>query len=253
MSKFNKNLWEYYGEETAYFAVVTEDKFRKESLSKEVLEEFFATGEKYVDNIWKVIETTFQNNFRPQKAIDFGCGVGRLTIPLSKKCEQITGIDISDKMLKETTVNCKKLGINNVSVEKSDDTLSRITGKFDFVHSFIVIQHIKPTIGEKLFTRLVEVLNDGGIGVLHVKYANPGSLGSRIRYFLYREFPIVYKIRSLVLGAKKEPLIPVYNYNLNNMFKILQELNCHKITVRFSDHGHYGVSIFFQKQKDFIY
>jgi ubiquinone/menaquinone biosynthesis C-methylase UbiE len=253
MSKFNKGLWEHYGEETAYFAVITEDKFRKESLTETARQEFFAGGEEYIQTIWKEIESNFTANFEPQKAVDFGCGVGRLTIPLAKKCKKIIGVDISDKMLKEAQVNCEKFGIENASFVESDDTLSKLTEKVDFVHSFIVIQHIKPVIGEKIFSRLVEILNDGGVGALHIKYANPGRLASRLRYFVYREFPVIYRVRSLILGAKKEPLIPVYNYNLNNIFRILQEQNCHKCVVRFSDHGHLGVLIFFQKQKDITY
>jgi SAM-dependent methyltransferase len=253
MSKFNKNLWEYYGEETAYFAVVTEDKFRKENLDQATKQEFFDQGSEYVERIWSEIESNFKSSFKPKKAVDFGCGVGRLTIPLSKKCEQITGIDISEKMLKETEENCKALEINNVTLMTSDDNLSKLTEKVDFVHSFIVIQHIKQEIGEKIFSKLIESLNTGGIGVLHLQYANPGSLASRTRYRLYRDFPLIYKLRNIVLGAKKEPLIPIYNYNLNKIFRILQDQNCHKCSVRFSDHGHYGVLIFFQKQKDFIY
>ncbi len=253
MSEFNKNLWEYYGEETPYFAVVTEDKFRKENLDKSAREEFFAGGEEYVAKIWNEIETHFTKNFRPNNAVDFGCGVGRLTIPLAKRCKKIIGVDIAEKMLNETNFNCKLLGIENVSFVKSDDTLSKLTEKVDFVHSFIVIQHIKPTVGEKIFSRLIDVLNDGGIGVLQLQYANPSKLSSRIRYYFYREFSFIYKLRNLILGAKKEPLIPVYNYNLNNIFRILQEQNCHKCFVRFSSHGHYGVLIFFQKQADIVY
>jgi SAM-dependent methyltransferase len=253
MSKFNKDLWDYYGEETAYFSVVTEDKFRKENLNQASLDEFFASGEEYVNNIWQIVESNFQTGFRPKKAIDFGCGVGRLTIPLAKRCEEILGIDVSEKMLKETSANCEKRGITNISLEKSDDTLSRISGKYDFVHSFIVIQHIKPSVGENIFKRLIDVLNDGGIGVLQVKYVNPGSLSSRIRYFFYREFPIIYSLRNLISSSKKEPLIPVYTYDLNTIFRLLQEENCHKVTVRFSEHGHFGALLFFQKQKDLIF
>jgi 2-polyprenyl-3-methyl-5-hydroxy-6-metoxy-1,4-benzoquinol methylase len=253
MSEFNRDVWEYYGKETPYFAVVTENKFRTENLDKNAKDEFFSSGEEYVEKIWREIETNFVKEFKPKKTIDFGCGVGRLLIPLAKRSQNTIGIDISQKMLDETSKNCKSLGLNNVSFIQSDDNLSKLTEKVDFIHSFIVIQHIKPAVGEVMISKLIDALEDGGIGVLQTQYVDPSPLSSRIRYYFYREFPIVYKIRNLVLRKKNEPLIPVYQYNLNNIFRILQEKNCHKCLVRFSQHGHYGAVIFFQKQKEILY
>jgi 2-polyprenyl-3-methyl-5-hydroxy-6-metoxy-1,4-benzoquinol methylase len=253
MSEFNKRLWEYYGEETPYFAVITEDKFRTENLSKSAKEEFFTSGEEYVEKIWREIETHFINTFKPEKTIDFGCGVGRLLIPLAKRSKKIIGIDISQKMLDETAKNCQLQGIKNATFIQSDDTLSKLKEKADFIHSFIVIQHINPNIGEKMISKLIDALEDGGIGVLQTQYADSSPLISRIRYYLYREFSVIYKLRNLVLRKKNEPLIPVYEYNLNKIFRILQEQNCHKCMVRFSEHGRYGVLIFFQKQKEMLY
>jgi hypothetical protein len=131
--------------------------------------------------------------------------------------------------------------------------LSKLNEKVDFIHSFIVIQHIKPKVGEVIISKLIDALEDGGIGVLQTQYVDPSPLSSRIRYYFYREFSLIYTLRNLVLRKRNEPLIPVYQYNLNNIFRILQEKNCHKCVVRFSEHGHYGAVIFFQKQKEVLY
>lgn len=253
MSEFNKDVWEYYGKETPYFAVVTEDKFRKENLDKTAKDEFFSSGEEYVERIWREIEDHFVKDFKPKKTIDFGCGVGRLLIPLAKRSEKTIVIDISQKMLDETSQNCKNFGLENVSFIQSDDTLSKLTEKVDFIHSFIVIQHIKPKVGELIISKLIDALEDGGIGVLQTQYCNPSPLSSRIRYYFYREFSFVYKFRNFVLRKKNEPLIPVYEYNLNHIFRLLQEKNCHQCFVRFSEHNHYGAVIFFRKQKEVLF
>jgi SAM-dependent methyltransferase len=44
------------------------------------------------------------------RAIDFGCGVGRLTLPLSHIFESVVAIDISPDMLAETMINAKANG-----------------------------------------------------------------------------------------------------------------------------------------------
>ncbi len=76
------------------------------------------------------------------RALDFGCGVGRLVIPLSKIAESVTGVDVSESMLNEAISNCDNQNVNNANFIKADDNLSMLSGKYDFIHSYIVFQHI---------------------------------------------------------------------------------------------------------------
>ncbi len=98
MSK--KQMWEKFGEENPYFGVYTVDKFRNENLDDEKLGEFFNSGKVYVEEIWDEIETHLKPEFQPKNALDFGCGVGRLTLPLASKCKSVLGVDISMNMMK---------------------------------------------------------------------------------------------------------------------------------------------------------
>ena len=250
-SKIEEN-WEYYGAENPYYAVLSEEKYRDENLSGEVLADFFASGEEYVNRIWKVVEQNFGKDFHPARALDFGCGVGRLTLPLAAKCDEIIGVDIAENMLVEARKNCEKLGVKNAKFIKGDNNLSKINEKFDFVHSFIVFQHIEPKLGEKIARRLIESLNPGGVGVLHFTYRNKASKASQMRVRLYRAFPFIHKLRTILLKDKNEgivSLIPMNVYNLNNLLAILQQENCHECSIRFSDHGFDGAVLFFRKGK----
>src|SRR5260370_4482580 len=51
---------------------------------------------------------------------------------------KVTGVDVSDAMLKEARGRLKALGLAGVSLIRGDDDLSAVAGAFDFVHSFIV-------------------------------------------------------------------------------------------------------------------
>ena len=242
--------WEYYGAENPYWAVLTEDKYKRESLGADALADFFSSGEQYVEKIWQVIEQNFTKDFKPERGLDFGCGVGRLTVPIAARCQTTVGVDISEKMMEEAERNCSKRNLKNVSFVKSDENLSKVTGEFDFVHSFIVLQHINPKIGEKIARRLIENLKTGGIGALHFTYKNPTSASQKLRFRLYRDFSPFYKLRNLVVGAKQEPLIPMHTYNLNRLMAILHENDCHNCVLKFTNHGYYGVILFFQKKSD---
>src|SRR5262249_41033519 len=108
--------------------------------------------------------------FSPAAALDFGCGVGRLLVPIAKRSRSAVGIDVSDGMLQEAKSQCASIGLTNVRLIKSDDRLTHVTEKFDLINSYIVLQHVSPERGKVIARSLIERLNDGGIGVLHFTY-----------------------------------------------------------------------------------
>ena len=248
MSKIKEN-WEYYGKNDPYFAVATFDKFKKANLTEKAKDEFFQTGEEHIEKVWSEIEKHFIKNFRPKRSLDFGCGVGRLVVPLAERCEAVVGVDISETMLKEAVENCRARKIENVSFFQTDDFFGGETGEFDLIHSFIVLQHIKPAIGGELVRKMLKMLGSGGIGVLHFTYFNPASKFNYLRFKIYRDYPVINRLKNLVKGEKDEPFIPVYIYDLNAVFADLQENDCHSCLIRYSFHGFNGAVIFFQKKR----
>lgn len=243
----DKHIWEHFGEHSPYYSVATLRQFREENLDEKNLDEFFRSGEDYVGVIWEEIENNFGAGFEPDRALDFGCGVGRLTLPLAQKCRRITGVDVSSTMIREAEKNASAKKAGNVEFLLVAEDLADLEGNYDFVHSFIVLQHIDPRIGYPIFEKLVAALNPEGIGVLQVTYANPFPKIRRITRNLYQKFPLTYRIRNLVLRKEPEPLLPMYLYDLNRIYGILHRSGCHKSTALFTDHGFQGVIIFFQK------
>ena len=253
MSK-SKSVWEYFGENDPYFAVNTLAEMRSDTIDDEQKALFFERGEEYVARIWAEIEDNFIDDFKPGRSLDFGCGVARMTLPIARRSGETVGVDISTSMLEAAAENAKTFGVENVSFVQSDDTLSRVSGKFDFIHSFVVFQHIDPKVGLSLFRKMVESLAEGGVGVLHFEYANTISTPAQnLRSRLYRNFPFVYSIRNFILRKRKEPFIPMYRYDLNELLLVLQQNDCHNCHVRFSKHGVEGVVLFFQKRRAELY
>ena len=110
-----------------------------------------------------------------------------------------------------------------------------------------------PHDGERIFERFLQVLNGGGIGAIHLTYGIPKNKFAFLRARIYRDFPVVNRIKNLFRGAGQQPMIPFYIYDLNRIFMLLQKYDCGKCVVRFSDHGQIGVFLFFQKQKAELY
>lgn len=247
-----KQLWEDYGANEAYYAVVTLDKFRKDNLGETAKEEFFQMGRDHVTRIFREIEDGFAMKFAPRRALDYGCGVGRILVALAEKCEQVVGVDISHAMLDETRKNCKQRDITNVELQDASEFIGAASESYDFVHSFIVLQHIDPKIGNELIRTMTKRLSAGGIGMLHATFFDPLPLSARLRFRIYRDVPFVHRILNTVRG-KKDALIPLYEYDLNRVFQMLHANGCGECFVRFSDHGSLGAMIFFRKGETEVY
>ena len=146
------------------------------------------------------------------------------------------------------------MNIENVNFVKSEGNFGKDFGEFDFIQSFIVLQHIKPKIGEAIFLNIVKMLTQNGIGVVHFTYSNlKSSAIQKFRLKLYQDFPLTYKLRNLILRKENNPLMPIYLYDINRLLNILQENGCHKCLIRFSQHGAEGAILFFQKHEEILY
>jgi SAM-dependent methyltransferase len=249
--------WEYYGKTNPYFGVLTTERFKNENLTSDNKAAFFESGHAYLDFVFQVARENLDSSFRPKRALDFGCGVGRLALPLARQCESVVGVDISDSMLAEARSNCREQGLTNATFVKGDDTLSGVSGSFDLVHSFIVFQHIPPKRGEVILQKLVDLVREDGIGILHFTYSFGTSLsvGRRLLIEGYRRVPGLYSLRNIVKGRPfSEPMMEMNEYSLNALLRRLQESGCHKIAIRFTETGafgqpFYGAILFFQKKR----
>jgi SAM-dependent methyltransferase len=122
-------------------------------------EEFLASGEQDLTEIVLDGVTLGAN----AEALEIGCGVGRLLLPLSKRVAVAHGVDISPVMVRKSKEFCGSAP--NVRTEITDGTLSHLPDtSLDFVFSFIVFQHIPE---RKPIRRYVEeaarVLRPGGV------------------------------------------------------------------------------------------
>ncbi|MCG2968699.1 class I SAM-dependent methyltransferase, partial [Escherichia coli] len=92
--------------DNAYWAVLTEDEFKSKQLTKKHLQTFFATGRADIANLRAKIKSLIPGFSTPtESVIDFGCGVGRLLIPLAEQAKNAIGIDISETMRSITLQN----------------------------------------------------------------------------------------------------------------------------------------------------
>jgi 2-polyprenyl-3-methyl-5-hydroxy-6-metoxy-1,4-benzoquinol methylase len=223
--------WENYGRSDAYYGVLSTDKFRNTNLSETVLADFMQSGETHIQEVMDFAEKHLGPVSRG-RALDFGCGVGRLLLPLARRFGQATGLDISDSMLAETRRNAAKAGIENIDLAHSPAELAEgLT--YDFIHSVIVLQHIPTARGEALIAALLSRLAPGGVAALHLnlrlKRTRLRAWASRVR----RHFTVLNIPANLINRRRwNEPMMQMNEYSLRRVLQIGSRQNFSRMLVQ---------------------
>ena len=228
--------WELWGQLDPYYGVLTDNKFRRENLTN-TRQEFFASGDLYVSELLaKAQASCGQLSFH--RALDFGCGVGRLVIPFSKRFGEVVGVDISESMMAEARRNCAEFNASNISFVRSDDDLSNVTGTFDFINSYVVLQHIPRARGSIIIEQLLKRLNIGGVAMLHISLERRLSPGDTLRYFAKHYLPGTRLIYNLLSGQKlARPSMAMSEYSLLGTIELFAQYGLHDVMVTLENYG----------------
>ena len=142
-----------------------------------VLEEFFDTGEREIEGVMRRAgELGHPASF--ERALDFGCGIGRLTRAIAPYFASTRGIDIADEMIwTARRLHGDVPGLEFV-VNDTDDLRMFGPAEYDFVYSSIVLQHVP---GARTIKRYVaefaRIVRPGGL----IAFQLPAALPMRYR------------------------------------------------------------------------
>ncbi len=126
--------------------------------------EFHDTARQVVRGLLEETNRLAERNPRAWRALEIGCGPGRILRHLAPQFGELHGVDVSDEMIALAEQNLREFP--HVHVHASDGTNLNLFGdnSFDFVYSYAVFQHIPSR--EVIFRYLTEarrVLKPGGI------------------------------------------------------------------------------------------
>lgn len=246
--------WEQWGVRDPYYGVLTHPKFRRAALTQHGKREFFESGDAHVAHVVDMVRQYIDAQFHPGSILDFGCGVGRTLISFAKLAPDTVGVDISPSMLAEARRNCDEQGVPGVRLALSDPYLSSSTDTFEFIHSFIVFQHIPPERGRELVRRLLRRLAPGGVAALQFCYSKqhyaathglaPVSAAPAVCARCARRAPPAPPARAV---PSADPEMQMNPYNLNELMFLIQSHGARKLHAEFTDHGgELGLFVLFQ-------
>lgn len=242
--------WQKWKRDDLYYAVLTNKKFEKKNLTSKNKNEFFKSGEDEIENAFKIINKHFGHIDFFNSSLDFGCGVGRLSIPLSKFSKKLDCVDVSDIMLDELESNFNRQTKNNFckkSFIKNSGKLNFLNNFYDLIYSHIVFQHISEESGMMTFEYLLNHLKKDGFMIVHFLYKNNDR-------FSYLKESLLFKVCKnffyffLNIFLNLEPIIEMNSYNLNKIFYIIQKNKFNIFHVEFTNHENkLGTIIYIKK------
>ncbi len=172
--------WEAFAQADPLFGVLSDPtKFG----SKWDLDEFFKSGSAHIDK-WLRILAEHDATFARGACLDFGCGVGRLTIPLAQHFERTVGIDVSSSMI-ATARKYARLTDRVAFVRNPHPDLRQLhDATFDMVHSCLVLQHIPPPVTLHYIAEFLRVTKPGGLVMFQLPAATISEEALTTRYTL---------------------------------------------------------------------
>ena len=116
------------------------------------------------------------------RALDFGCGAGRLTQGLARHFERVTGVDISPRMVALARAHCADERVRFAENARPDLRMFA-DASFDFVYSRITLQHVAPRYTLRYLAEFARVLAPGGVMSVQVPERVPaGDPPDRLRF-----------------------------------------------------------------------
>lgn len=223
----SNNTWEYLGSHDPYWAVISEKSKYNNQWDKS---EFYNTATP-VSNILSQI-TSVRDIQSIKFCLDFGCGVGRLTKPLSKIFPYLIGIDISNSMLTAALKN--SFSENTLYIQNIDKKLPFIKDcSIDLIISLLTFQHIPNVFKPTYISEFARVLRNGGTLVVQLPVSYTFSMKGII-YFIFRN-RIINLGKRLFFGnpvwpemycISKTKLFKLFSNNKLKLFNIIKDDSC---------------------------
>lgn len=206
--------WTAFGDSEPHWSVLVSDDFRQENLAANI-DRFYNSGHADI-----AVHLNFLRRaglpVSFDTALDFGCGVGRLTLAMAPYARQVTGIDISRPHLHLAVERAREQAITNVGFDAiaSVADLDRYR-RFDLVISRIVLQHNPPPIMAALYAKLLGALAPMGVAIVQMPTFIHGQSFSTADYL-----------------ANEQPQMEMNGLPQPAIYQIIEQAGCRLIEVR---------------------
>jgi SAM-dependent methyltransferase len=233
MTSATDRQWQRWGRKNPYFGIVGIETSEFETRWRA---RFFETGKVHMDQVFEHLARYSALPADRQKALDFGCGAGRLLLQLTARFDSLVGVDVSPDQLALAKENVRT---DSLRLIRSLDDLSGEAGTFDFVNTFVVLQHIRPQQGYLIIDKLLKLLRPGGSFALHFTVGDTREKRRRVNWFRYRLPPLHWAYNLSRRRPWNEPIMEMNKYDMATVGAIFMRNDVGRFGCSLIDHTGY--------------
>lgn len=241
--------WDQFAAREPYFAVVTDPRFLGANRTAEYERQFFASGESLVDWMLGVIDAALIPQFAPMSILEFGCGVGRLALPLARRPGSVVGVDRSPAMLETARAQAAQHGLDHIDFQTAD-TFFAAPRTFDFVVCYHLLQRLPRQDGLALLRRLEGCIGADGVGVFQWCSRSREPLLVRGSRWARERVPGANRAANHLRGKPSgHPFIPTHVYDTAEMLAELDAAGLDPVHLALERHDTIDYAIAFAQRR----
>jgi len=220
-------VWDHLARHNALGAILTKDG----ELAVWNADEFFATGRADVARFMADLSRLSPSTPRTS-ALDFGCGVGRITRALAEHFEDVVGVDVAPSMLQRAQVLNAGIPHCRFVLNRARHLRRFASGSFAVVYCRLVLQHVRPALARCYIPELVRVLAPGGVLMFQLpervaidpREAFEGApvLGSALKRSLPKPLVVAYRrVKYRFVTYPREPEMEMFGMPREEVLELI--------------------------------
>jgi SAM-dependent methyltransferase len=170
--------WEGFAQSDPLWSICADPQKRHNKWDRD---EFFATGRREITTVLQHLRGLGLQPGERCPALDFGCGVGRLTRAMAAYFSPCYGVDISPTMIRLAREFNRDLTDCHFLINEQDRLVEFQNHYFGFIYTSIVLQHIGEPYNRSYLRELIRLLRPGGALVFQIPDRHHATASARIR------------------------------------------------------------------------
>jgi SAM-dependent methyltransferase len=199
-----RNTWNTLGDVDPMWAILTRPDTFGGRWSEE---EFFAYGLREIDDLVAKLKRLMLDTDKAC-ALDFGCGIGRLSRALCSHYRHVDGVDVASSMISLASERNLFPESCTFHLNEAPNLALFPNQRFDLIYSRVVLQHISPVLSFEYLQEFARCAKPGGLIVFQLPYRRKFNKASIQRCALYAAYRVLPTEAVKWYRRRKHPGIP---------------------------------------------